>query len=104
MKKIIFFFIFLSYIFSAGIITIYIVPYNPLTPCNGNQNCDGTFSKPFDDIGYAFQYGVSSCNCDSLIFYLISTPNAPNKVFYFNGSATSPFSPFDSFKGMKTTL
>ena len=97
--KIVFLIIFLPFILWVEAFTIYIVSYASLTPCNGNQNCDGTSSKPFDDIGYAFLYGASSCNCTSLTFNLISTPNAPNNVFYFNGSTTNHFSPFDSFTG-----
>jgi len=97
--KIIFFIIFLLFVLSVKTFTIYLVPYNLSAPCNGNQSCDGTSSKPFDDIGYAFQYAASSCNCASLVFNLISTPNVPNNVFYFNGSTMTPFAPFDSFYG-----
>ena len=91
--------IFLPLVFFTEAINIYISPYDPTSPCNGAQNCDGTSVKPFDDIGFAFQHGASSCNCPELTFNLITDPNAPNNRFFFNGSTTVPFSPFESFTG-----
>ena len=79
---------------------IYIAPFNFSFPCQSmtkGNTCNGSKSNPFDDMRYAFQFGVNN-SLETLNFKFISNSN---QYFYLNMSTTKTlFSPFDNFSGL----
>lgn len=88
-------FIFLIFIAAVSSSNIYIRPFSENYPCNisgGVIPCDGSYIYPFDDLIYAFVFGVNTQTPeDSLNFYLQASGPIILNTTAHNNFTISPF-------------